>query len=47
MRALTWLRRVASLLLRRDRVEAELDEEVSACFEITLRVLKSALLLER
>jgi putative ABC transport system permease protein len=36
VRALTWLRRVASLLLRRDRVEAELDEEVSACFEITV-----------
>jgi len=36
MRALAWLRRVAGLLLRRDRVEAELDEEVRACFEITV-----------
>jgi predicted permease len=36
MRALTWLRRVANLLLRRDRVEGELDDEVRACFEITV-----------
>jgi putative ABC transport system permease protein len=36
MRALTWLRRVANLLLRRDRVEAELDDEVRACFDITV-----------
>jgi putative ABC transport system permease protein len=36
MRALAWLRGVAGLLFRRDRVEAALDEEVRACFEITV-----------
>ena len=36
MRALAWLRRVADLLFRRERVEAALDEEVHACFEITV-----------
>jgi predicted permease len=36
MRALTWLRRAGNLLLRKDSVEAELDDEVRSCLEITV-----------